>query len=173
MFAYKTAVAVKTLGYRNIKIYNGGIKDWQKSGLALESIHPLPAIDTAFIAADTLKQTIEDAQAKGCIDRHGEPLVTLLDLRNENFLRPDSRPPSILSTCRTQTLLLDDLRNPDVRASIPRHGLVVTITETGNRDTYVMRYLSQFGFSNVKGLQFGMRSWIKLGYPTAAPSRAD
>jgi rhodanese-related sulfurtransferase len=173
VFSYKTAVAVKNLGYRNIKIYNGGIKDWQKSGLALEAIHPLPDIDAAFIAADTLKQTIEDTQARGCIDSHGEPLVTILDFRNENFLNPDSHPPRILSTCQTQTLLLDDLRNPDVRSSIPRHGLIVTITETGNRDAYVMRYLSQFGFSNVKGLQFGMRSWIKLGYPTETSSTTD
>lgn len=166
MFSYKTAVAVKNLGFHNIRIYNGGIKDWQKSGLPLDAIHPLPAIDMDFIAADTLKQKLEEAQAKGCTDNHGNPLVTLLDFRNENFLQPENPPLRILSNCRTQALLLDDIRNPQTRASIPQAGLVVTITETGNRDAYVMRYLSQFGFSNIKGLQFGMRSWIKLGYPT-------
>lgn len=166
MFSFKTAVAIKNLGYPNIKIYNGGIKDWKKSGLPLVAIHPLPKIDAGFIAADTLKQTLEAARVKECTDPHGRPMVTLLDFRNENRLQPDDRPPRIQSGCPTQTLLLDDLKNPQIRSAIPKDGLVVTITETGNRDVYVMRYLSQFGFTNLKGLQYGMRSWIKLDFPT-------
>lgn len=173
MFSYKTAVAVKNFGFSNIRIYNGGIKDWQKSGLPLESIHPLPKINVEFIAADRLRQQLENARAKGCTDDHGDPFVTLLDFRNENHLNPHQPPPRILSSCRTRTLLLDDLQNPDIRAAIPKTGLVVTITETGNRDTYVARYLSQFGFTNIRGLQFGMRGWIKLDYPTEPGIASD
>lgn len=166
MFSYKTAVAVKNLGFNNIKIYNGGIKDWQKAGLPLTSIHRLPEVEVAFIAAGNLKQALGAA----CTDSDDAALVTLLDFRNENFLRPDKSLPSIQSNCHTQTLLLDDLKRPEVRATIPRNGLVITITETGNRDAYAIRYLKQFGFSNIKGLKHGMRSWIKEGYPTESAS---
>jgi len=139
----------------------------------LESINPLPEIDTEFIAADTLQKKLDDALTQGCVDSHGNPIVTILDFRNENHLRPDNPPLRIRSNCHTQILRLDDLQDPAVRAAIPRTGLVVTITETGNRDAYVTRYLSQFGLTNIKGLQFGMRGWIKLDYPTENSSVAD
>jgi len=58
--------------------------------------------------------------------------------------------------------------------SVPRAGLVVTITETGNRDSFLIRYLYKFGNVNTKGLQFGMRGWLKADYPVeriATPPR--
>ena len=173
MFSYKTAVAVQALGYQNIKIYNGGIKDWKKSGLALEAARPLPEAGVQFIAADRLRQRLEASRENGCTTADGTARVTILDFRNENRLDPGHRPPRIRSDCPTRALLLDDLQDPGIRSSIPKHGWVVTISETGNRDAYAMRYLSQFGFTNIRGLQFGMRSWIKLGYPTEPPTAAD
>ena len=169
MLAYKTAVAVKNLGYGNIKIYNGGIKDWQRAELPLETIHPLPEVDVPFITTETFLQQLEDARIKDCKDSHGAPLITILDFRNGNFLKPDNHRPRIRSNCKTQTLQLDDLQDPDIRASIPRKGQIVTITETGNRDAFVIRYLSRYGFSSIYALKFGMRGWIKLAYPTEQP----
>jgi len=43
--------------------------------------------------------------------------------------------------------------------------LVVTLTETGNRDDIAIRYLSRFGYDNVKLVEFGMRGWIKNKLP--------
>lgn len=63
-------------------------------------------------------------------------------------------------------MLLDDLLSEEVRKMIPKVGEVITITETGNRDEYAIRYLSQFGYTNIKGLKFGMRGWLKQRYPT-------
>lgn len=164
MFSYKAAVAVQQLGYTNIKIYNGGIKDWKKAGLPLESTHVLPETKVAFIEPDTL-EAILSSTPENCTGTDGIPLLTLLDFRNENFLNKGTPPPKIETGCKTISLLMDDIRLEDMRARIPKDGLVVTVSETGNRDAYLIRYLSQFGFTNVKGLHFGMRGWIKLGYP--------
>lgn len=49
------------------------------------------------------------------------------------------------------------------REKLPQKGLMVTIAETGM--PFVNRYLSQFGYQNIIGLQFGMYGWIKLGDP--------
>lgn len=153
------------MGYKNIKIYNGGIKDWKKSGLPLSSVNPLPDVSASFISSDHLKLEIDAAEKIQCIDKSGAPLVTLLDLRIENFWQ-SNRPLSDINTaCRTLKLQLDDLMTAEVREEIPKRGLIVTITETGNRDVFVRRYLSKYGYDNIKGLQFGMRGWIKKGYP--------
>ena len=144
----------------------GGIGDWKKAGGALVSIHPLPEGKPRFIDAGELRQRIEGAQQSRCVDQQGLPLLTVLDMRNALFLDSDSPLPRIATECPTITMALDDLRDPALRATIPLDGLVVTVTETGNRDVFVMRYLSGFGYNNIQGLQFGMRGWIKLGYPT-------
>ncbi|WDP88404.1 MAG: hypothetical protein HUN04_01035 [Desulfobacter sp.] len=49
--------------------------------------------------------------------------------------------------------------------SLPRFGMLVTITETGNRDSFAIRHLSRFGITNIAGLKFGMRDWIKKRFP--------
>ena len=165
VFAYKAAVAVKALGYKNIKIYNGGIKDWKKSGLPLASINPLPDVSASFISSDLLKDEIDTAEKNQCIDNNGAPQITLLDLRNEYFLQPDKPLADIDTVCRTIKMQLDDLLKADVRAELPQKGMLVTVTETGNRDVFVKRYLSKYGYDNITGLHFGMRDWIKKGYP--------
>lgn len=165
VFAYKAAVAVKALGYKNIKIYNGGIKDWKKSGLPLSSINPLPDVPASFISSDLLNNEIDATEKNQCIDNSGAPLITLLDLRNEYFLKTDKPLADIDTDCQTIKMQLDDLLKADVRAVIPKKGMLVTITETGNRDVFVKRYLSKYGFDNIRGLRFGMRDWIKKGYP--------
>jgi len=73
--------------------------------------------------------------------------------------------PYIKTSCSTVHCLLDNLQDPEVRSRIPRQGLVVIFSETGNRDWAAMRYLSKWGYTNIVGLQFGMRGWIKSGYP--------
>lgn len=71
----------------------------------------------------------------------------------------------IKTPCPTVFCLLDELQNARVRRQIPKQGLVVTITETGNRDSFAIQYLSKFGYANLKALMFGMRGWIKKDYP--------
>lgn len=92
--------------------------------------------------------------------------VFILDLRITAVEAAKGRVPgrNILS------LALDDLREEANRAKLPQTGLIVTITETGNRDKIVQRYLSQFGFTNVAGLKDGFRGWVKAGLPLEQPS---
>lgn len=101
-----------------------------------------------------------------CSKNGSLPALTLVDLRTEHHVQAGPVPVVIKTPCPTVFCLMDDLRQPTVRDQIPRSGIVVTLTETGNRDKFVMQYLSKFGYTNVKGLLFGMRGWIKAGYPT-------
>ncbi len=115
--------------------------------------------------ADELLRRVRVAELDQCRDSSGAPLLTLLDFRNENFLSKDDPPPRIKTLCNTLFMKLDDLRQPDVRKGIPQKGPVVTVTETGNRDGFAIRYLSAHGYSNIKALRFGMRGWLKSRYP--------
>lgn len=173
MFSYKSAVAVKDLGYRNIKIYNGGIKDWKKSGLPLTSINSLPDIEPTFISADRLLKWLTKASTAHCREKDGGAMITILDFRNENFIDAENPPLSIATDCPIQKLILDDLRRPEIREKIPLAAPVVTITETGNRDAFIQQYLSTYGYTNISGLQFGMRGWLKLRYPSRQPPAGD
>ncbi|MBI5589884.1 MAG: rhodanese-like domain-containing protein [Deltaproteobacteria bacterium] len=118
-----------------------------------------------FITTDELLMAIESADNNDCNGPQNQTLLTILDLRTDNFLEADHPVPAIKTRCKTIKCLLDDLINPDFRMRIPHEGLVVTLTETGNRDIFAMRFLYQFGYKNIKGLDFGIRGWIKLNYP--------
>ena len=162
------AVAIKKMGFTKIIIYNGGLKDWKKSGLPLESIQPLPAYEGKFVSADELREKIAQADASGCVDHDGRPLLTLIDFRSSLKLsyRKGGDNYRIKTSCRTITALLDDfIDNPALINSVPKQGMVVTVSETGNRDIFLIRYLKKFGYTNIFGLEFGMRGWLKMNYP--------
>ena len=153
------------MGYRKVKIYNGGIKDWKKSNYKLDVIEPLPKVKAEFLSSDDLLDKIKRTEAGNCLDQNNKPILTILDLRTEHFLNPDKPLSYVKSNCSTINSLFDELADAEVRKQIPKEGLVVTITETGNRDKFAMQFLSKFGYTNVMGLQFGMRGWIKKNYP--------
>ena len=81
MFAYKTAVAIKKLGFRNVRIYNGGLKDWKKSGNAISSLEPLPTYKGKFINADELLSRMKKAEAK-LIEKNAKQLQRFKDLKD-------------------------------------------------------------------------------------------
>jgi rhodanese-related sulfurtransferase len=174
VFAYKTAVAVKANGFTNIKIYNGGIKDWKKSGLPIETIDTLPKINPVLITAEELLALLQAAKENDCRDSSNQPVVTLLDLRTENHLPPEAGTSPMIAhiktSCPKVLCLLDQLQLPEVRDKIPKTGLVVTVTETGNRDQFAIQYLSKYGYNNLQGLIFGIRGWIKEDYPIETSS---
>jgi len=163
------AVAIKNLGYEKVVIYNGGLKDWMKSGLPTESIDPLPRYKGKWIGVEELKATLSNAMATNCLGADNKTMVTVIDFRSSLQLkeRKGGDQYQIMTNCPIKTVLLDDfIDNKTLIESIPKEGLVVTISETGNRDTYLIRYLNKFGYTNVVGLQFGMRVWLKKDYPT-------
>lgn len=143
------------------------MKDWLKSGYEIKVIEALPDYDAQFIIADKLFEKSKQAEANGsCTAANTEPLFTLLDLRTDKFVSTENSSPAIKTICSTINMLFDDLLDPEKRKTVPTDSLVVTVTETGNRDKEAMQFLSKFGYTNVKGLRFGMRGWIKQNYPT-------
>jgi len=161
------------MGYHNVQIYNGGIKDWKKNGYPLHTIEPLPVYDGRFISAAELLTAIVQAENNECVDAKKDPVLTILDLRTENILKGGKRPPAIRTNCLRIQCLLDDLIGEDLRRKIPRDSRVVVVTETGNRDKFAMRFLYSKGYNNLVGLRFGMRGWIKEGYPIDYPDKQE
>ncbi len=96
-------------------------------------------------------------------------MVTLLDFRNlgASKLKTGSDRFRIKTPCPILTFHVDDLLdNKALRSTIPKDKLVVSVSETGNRDVFLQRYLSGFGFTNIYSLQYGMRAWLKGAYPS-------
>ena len=110
-------------------------------------------------------EKINQSDAANCVNSNGDSLLTIVDYRTENFLNTDKPITSIKANCKTIRCVLDELIDPEVRGQIPQKGIVVLLSETGNRDAITMKYLSKYGYSNVMGLRFGMRGWIKSNYP--------
>lgn len=160
------AVAIKNHGYTNIKIYNGGLKEWQESGLPIERMEPLLDYDVQFVTNQQLHDKLLPAEGNGCRTPNGRSLLTILDLRTERIPEGATVPVVIRTTCRTISGLLDDLLVERFRNRIPIDSPVYVVTETGNRDVFAARFLKRYGFSNIFGLQFGMRGWLKADYPT-------
>jgi rhodanese-related sulfurtransferase len=143
------------MGYTNIAIYNGGLRTWQLSN-EVTTVRALPVLEEfAFIKNTRLREMLEV----------GEP-VTIVDLRVTASERAKGRLPG----ANYQILALDDLLSEEVRDRLPRTGTIVTVTETGNRDKIVQRFLSQYGFTNVVGLKNGFRGWVKAGLPLEEPA---
>ncbi len=159
------AVAIKKLGYDNIRLYNGGLKDWVKAGYTVDVQDPLPEYEGRYIESQDFLALIKQADVQECMDEEGKPLFTLLDYRTELAQGKNLDLPIIKTNCPQLVMLLDDFADPIHQKSIPMDGLVVLVCETGNRDPFAMRFLKSFGYDNVVGLRFGMRAWIKAGYP--------
>ncbi len=163
------AVAIKESGYTNITIYNGGLKDWIKAGNNVTSVAPLPEIKVHFVDVDELQAILEEADQQNCKDKDSNPLVTLLDFRMSPTLQAKMRADNyqIQTTCNTIKAQLDDfIDNRQLIDSLPETGQIISISETGNRDRFLVQFLSQFGKTNIKALKYGMRNWLKAGYST-------
>lgn len=170
------AVAIKAMGFTNIKIYNGGLKDWIKSGNPVESIEPLPETPVHFIDVDQLRRLLSEADKTNCMDTKGKPLLTLIDFRasRSHSVQKGADRYQIATQCRTISALLDDfIVNSSLIESIPEAGITISISETGNRDTFLIRYLAKYGRLDVQGLKYGMRGWMKADYPVEKISRTD
>ncbi len=171
------AVAIKKHGFHNIKIFNGGLTDWKRSGLPLESITPLPEYQGSLISPEELQSKIMSAEKSGCRDSNGAPLLTIIDFRASVLLKHKIGGDRyhVRTTCHEIIAQLDDfIDNASLIDRIPRKGFVICISETGKRDQYLQRYLHTLGFTNVVSLENGMRGWLKAGLPTkelAEPSR--
>jgi len=109
---------------------------------------------------------LQRSESTQCRAADNKPLLTLLDLRNDNHFTEGAPPPQFITPCPVLQFMLDDMQKQETRNAIPADGPVITVTETGNRDEFVIRYLSQFDRHNIKALKFGMRGWLKQRYPT-------
>jgi len=162
--AYKTAAAIKKLGYENIKMYKGGLEEWKNAGHKMEASIPLPEYEGQFISSEKLLEDLRKADAKECVDWRNNPLITILDLRTENFLELKFPIFHIKTKCQTIKMLFDQLSEKKLRDKIPTKGQVVTVTKRGDKDADAIRYLYIKGYTNVVGLSSGIQGWIQLDH---------
>jgi len=110
------------------------------------------------------------------VDKKGKPLLTLIDFRaaKSHSVKKGADKYRIATKCLTLSALLDEfIDNSSLIESIPVEGLTISISETGNRDTFLIRYLSKYCRPDVRGLKYGMRGWIKADYPVETTAPAD
>ncbi len=165
------AVAIKKSGYTNIVLYNGGLKDWVKAGYEVTAIAPLPECSISFVDVDELRKLLKAADVQNCKNSDGTPMITILDFRMSHALRKKMSADKyqIKTKCRTIQAQLDDfINNKELIDFLPDSGQIISISETGNRDRFLIQYLSQFHKTNIRGVKYGMRNWIKSGYPVEA-----
>jgi rhodanese-related sulfurtransferase len=163
------AVVIKKHGFQNIKIFNGGLTDWKRSGLPIASIDPLPTYDGPLLSPRELHAELLTADATLCRDAEGNPLLTLVDFRASRLLhnKIGGDRHTIRTNCPVIVAQLDDfIENYELINSLPKKKTVVCFSETGKRDSFFQRYLLLFGFTNIISLETGMRGWIKAGFPT-------
>ena len=99
-----------------------------------------------------LHEKIIEADKDLCRDKNGTPLLTLIDYRASILLRTriGGDRYRIKTTCPTIIgQLYEFMENKSLISKIPRKGLVVCLSETGNRDRYLKRYLYKLGFTNI------------------------
>ncbi len=161
------AVAIKAHGFHNIKIFNGGLGDWKRAGMPIESIEPLPEYTGPTISPPDLYRLIRKAEANGCRNKDGSPMLTLIDFRASCLIskKIGGDHYKIKTSCPVIVRQLDDFMDKRVRLHVPRSGTVVCISETGKRNIYLQRYLHKYGFNNIISLESGMRGWLKNAYP--------
>jgi rhodanese-related sulfurtransferase len=149
-------------------LYNGGLKDWMKAGNDITTTAPLPIVDVNFMDVGTLQKLLAAADEQNCKDTDNLPLVTILDFRMSRALqvKMSADKYQIQTKCRTITAQLDDfIDNQDLIDSLPENGQIIAVSETGNRDRFLIRFLSLYNKTNIQGLKYGMRNWLKAGYP--------
>ena len=162
------AVAIKKSGYTNIVLYNGGLKDWVKAGHEVTAIAPLPECSVSFIDVDEFRDLLKAADKQNCKNSDGTPMLTILDFRMSHALQKkmSADKSQIKTKCQIIQAQLDDfIDNKRLIDSLPDTGQIVSVSETGNRDRFLIQYLSQFHKTNIRGLKYGMRNWLKSGYP--------
>jgi rhodanese-related sulfurtransferase len=115
-----------------------------------------------------LLKKIRKIEGERCRDEQGNPRLVLLDFRASRLLRNKIGGDryQVKTACPFVILQLDDmLHAEEVIRQLPRGAMIVCISETGNRDIYLQRYLYRHGFTNIYALKTGMRGWLKSGYP--------
>ncbi len=143
------------------------MKDWIKAGNEITAAAPLPAINVNFVDVDELQKLLAAADRQNCKDADNKPLLTILDFRMSRALQKKMSADKyqIQTRCSTINAQLDDfINNEALINSLPDSGQIIAVSETGNRDRFLIQFLSQYNTTNIRGLKYGMRNWLKAGY---------
>jgi len=154
------------MGFKNIKIYNGGIKDWKIRGLPLDSTEKIPDYPVNYIMPDELSKLITEADKTNCLDSEKKPILSFIDIRDyhlDKFLIADKH--TIKTTCKTHKFIIDDIRSAEKRAILP-DGKWIIFCETGGRGHYLSKFMYRLGKKDIYILKGGILNWQNKGFET-------
>jgi rhodanese-related sulfurtransferase len=159
------AVAIRKSGFNNIKIYNGGINDWMKSGLPLNSIKKIPDNPVNYIEPEDLHKLIMESDATNCLDKQGNPIFSFIDIRDTSLDHVHKADKLTIKTkCKIHSFIIDDIMVAEKK--ILPEGKWIVFCETGGRGHFLSRYIYESGKKDILILKSGFLNWEKKEFPT-------
>ena len=125
-----------------MRTFSAGIPGWVAAGFTLDTSNAIPASNISSVNALELKSNLSD--------------VFILDIRNQlEVLSMGSFPNSL-------HIPFEDLEAES--SKVPRDKTIVIVDFSGVEFQCAGSYLKEIGINDVRGLQGGVKDWIKQGY---------
>jgi len=133
------------LGYKNVQTYIAGIPGWVAAGYRLDTSQAVPKVEIVTINSFELN-VVKDS-------------VNVVDIRNIQ---------EVSDMGEFQSAMHIPLEELDKRyVEIPKGKPIVLIDYSGVEFICAGAYLKNMGFEDVRGLQGGVKDWIKQGFSLA------
>lgn len=130
------------LGYRQVYTFKAGIPGWVAAGFAVDASKAIPIHNIPSINAVQLKSIQSD--------------VFIIDIRNQL---------EVLSMGRFPEALHIPFEDLEARSTtVPHEKAIVVVDYSGVEFQCAGSYLKELGVNDVRGLQGGVKDWIKQGY---------
>ena len=147
MKAPKAARLAVKKGYKNVYLYQEGIKGWKKKGNKLVRQEPIPTLPVAVLPAEKVMALIKK-----------NPGTVLLDIRDfDLFNKMRIKVPHLLHIRAIDVL--------DQMDKLPRDQPIVLIDHVANQVRIVSPYLKAKGFQVRGYVEGGATGWAKSGQP--------
>lgn len=143
--SHKAGRSAISAGFPHAVVYDEGMPAWKQASLAVAG-NPLPQVELATITPTALKDALKTKS------------VTVVDVRpRDEFL--------VFRITGSVNIALDDLETKLKDAVKSTSSAIVIADYTGHQQLVTTRLLARMGYTNVKGLEGGLRGWQGANMP--------
>jgi rhodanese-related sulfurtransferase len=130
------------MGYKKVFTFKAGVPGWVAAGFELDTSLAIPACKVPSVNSVQLKTMQQQ--------------VLVLDIRNQL---------EVMTMGRFSNALHIPFEDLEMRSKeIPRDTAIVVVDYSGVEFNCAGGYLKEMGVQDVRGLQGGVKDWIKQGY---------